>query len=79
MTPAGIEPATYRLVAQHLNQLPSRAPKMYIQCINVKRTASAQTRAVQHIKYGTLTLEGEMCISHVFGMSAAMFLEGCSQ
>jgi len=59
---------------------PPLAPKLYIQCIRVKRTAiGLSTSCVTDNKYKTLALKSEICISHVFGKSAVMFLEGCSQ
>ena len=59
---------------------PPRVPKMYIQCIHVKRIAiGVSTSCVTGNKYKTFTLKSEICISHVFGKSAAVFLEGCSQ
>jgi len=36
MTPAGIEPATFRFVAQHLNHCATAVPDIYVGLLNYK-------------------------------------------
>ena len=43
MTPAGIEPATFRFVAQHLNHCATAVPYIYIYIYIIKFIVKQQT------------------------------------
>jgi len=42
LTPAGIEPATYRFVAQHLNHCATAVPNISFECVLKKVQASVE-------------------------------------
>jgi len=50
LTPAGIEPATFRIVAQHLNHCATAVPHKCINCLKITGITNSMFRAQKTVK-----------------------------